>query len=302
MINYHMDPFTLDVRARADDVAATDFYTRPVVHLSITRALALVGALSEPEDMGLSLHHLHRLIHIILFTDYLSLASGTDSLHEAIAARLPVRLESPAVGLLEEGGRITGVELENERIPADHVVVATTPSAAASLIPPDWNPEREFLSGIKIPSFTLPTFFLDRPLEKNVWSYLLHQHNRKISYLTDAAQKNPEMVPSGKAVIQPWVCYPHSAELAGCSDEDIIKLCTDELEDIFPGFGSWIEEVHITRHPYGVPFHSVGHVQKACDFMKRMDRRKVSFCGDYFSGGYVESALWSAERAAKVFG
>ena len=148
----------------------------------------------------------------------------------------------------------------------------------------------------------MPTFFLDRPLEKNVWSYLLHQHDRKISYVTDAAQKNPAMVPSGKAVIQPWICYPHSAEISSYTDDEITNLCINELEDVFPGFGSWIEDVHITRHEFGVPFHSTGHVKAACEFMKNMDQRKVSFCGDYLSGGYMESALWSAERAVKVFG
>ena len=110
------------------------------------------------------------------------------------------------------------------------------------------------------------------------------------------------MVPSGNSIIQPWICYPHSVELEKYSDDEVIALCVDEIEDIFPGFSSWIVDVHITRHPYGVPFHSTGHVQKAVNFMRNMDIKKVSFCGDYLSGGYMESALWSAERAAKVFG
>ena len=303
-IQYYMDPFALNARAVADDIHAVTEYTNPVIHQSIIRPLTQVGVLSEPEMLDLSLHHLNRLIHIVLFTNYYSLASGTASLHEALAARQHIRLDSPVCGLVEEERTLIGVELEgtNEIIKADHIVIATTAPVAAKLIPAEWELENEFLSGIKIPAFSLPTFFLDRPLEKNVWSYLLHQHNKKISYITDASRKNPQMVPSGNSVIQPWICYPHSAEIYNYTDDEVTSLCIAEIEEIFPGFGSWIEDVHITRHQYGIPFHSTGHVKKSVEFMRNMDRRKISFCGDYLSGGYMESALWSAERAAKVFG
>ncbi|NNE37794.1 MAG: hypothetical protein HKN08_05765, partial [Gammaproteobacteria bacterium] len=132
--------------------------------------------------------------------------------------------------------------------------------------------------------------------------FLFHQLDGPISYITDAGQKNTDMVPSGKSIIQPWVCYPESAKLVAMSDDEITGLCISELENVFPEISGWIEHIHMTRHPYGVPFHSTGHVRRACDFMHAMDRRKISFCGDYFSGGYMESALWSAERAAKMFG
>ncbi|MGY8815242.1 MAG: NAD(P)/FAD-dependent oxidoreductase [Gammaproteobacteria bacterium] len=302
LLKYKLDPFILDSRAKLDNKNAVESIQNSLIYQSIMRPLAQVGSLSEPDEMEMSLHHLHRLIHIVLFTDYLSLSGGTLSLHETMANRLQVKLETPVIGLVEESDKICGVMLENENLSADHVVIATTAPVAATLIPKEWTEDYNFLLNIKVPSFSLPTFFLDRPLEKNVWSYLLHQHNRKISYLTDAAQKNPGMVPSGNSIIQPWICYPHSVELEKYSDDEVIALCVDEIEDIFPGFSSWIVDVHITRHPYGVPFHSTGHVQKAVNFMRNMDIKKVSFCGDYLSGGYMESALWSAERAAKVFG
>ena len=188
-----------------------------------------------------------------------------------------------------------------EVLKADHVVVATVPPVAWRLLPPGWRQEADFLAKVRIPAFTLPVFFLDRPLEKNVWSYLTHHlPGRKISYLTDASIKNPEMVPSGNAVIQPWICYPRSAELTDMPDDEVIALCTAEIDDLFPGFASWIEHVEVVRHPCGVPFHPVGHAERARSFLHAMDRRRLSFCGDYFSGGYLESALWSAERAAAV--
>lgn len=301
-IKYEMDPYALNYYAKADDINAVINNSNQAIYKSIIQPLTQVGALSEPEEMAVSLHHMHRLIHIILFTEYLSLTGGVSSLHKAMSKHISIALESPVLGLVEENGNLIGVQLENEVIKADHIVVATTPHVASKMVPESWGEAHKFLNEINIPQFSLPTFFLDRPIETGVWSFLLHQHEGMISYLTDASQKNKEMVPSGKSIIQPWVCYPQSATLAAMSDDDITSCCINEIETIFPGFGSWIEHVHITRHPYGVPFHSTGHVKQACDFMHAMDKRKISFCGDYLSGGYMESALWSAERAAKVFG
>lgn len=304
LLRYPKEPYILRPETAADNINAVLANRSRVVLDSIIRPLAQVGALSEPDVMDLSQLQLYRLIRIVLFTDYMSLDEGTSSLHEALAARLHISYGTPVKHLAVEGKGIKGVVLEgsNTTMTADHIVIATTPLVAARLLPDEWQDEKGFLSSIRIPSFALPSFFLDRPLDRRVWSYLLHQRGGRISYLTDAASKNPAMVPSGNSVIQPWVCYPHSAEFEAMDDDAVTRYCIDEIEDVFPGFESWIEHVHITRHPFGVPFHSTGHSARARGFLEQADRRGISFCGDYFSGGYMESALWSAERAAKVFG
>jgi predicted NAD/FAD-dependent oxidoreductase len=52
-----------------------------------------------------------------------------------------------------------------------------------------------------------------------------------------------------------------------------------------------------------VPLHTVGHQQRTVDFLRSAEtRRGVSFCGDYMTGGFMEAALWSAERAAARIG
>lgn len=304
LLKYPVNVFGLDSRKASADLLAAG-HSPAVVNESIIRPLAQVGCLSEPDAMDLSMDHLMRLIHIVLYTNYLSLDGGTASLHAALASRLRVRYGVPVGRLIEQGGHITGVELAgtHEGVSADHIVVATPPPVAATMLPDDWIEEKAFLSSIRIPAFALPTFFLDRPLEKNVWSYLLHRWpGGKIRFLTDASRKNPAMVPSGKSVIQPWICYPDSAGLAGMADAEIVSMCMQEIEQVFAGFSGWVEHVHITRHPYGVPFHSIGHIRRALAFRKATDPRRISFCGDYLSGGYMESALWSAERAATMYG
>ena len=55
----------------------------------------------------------------------------------------------------------------------------------------------------------------------------------------------------------------------------------------------------LVSHACAVPLHPLGHQRRTLAFLRLADARKgVSFCGDYLSGGFMEAALWSAERAA----
>lgn len=305
LLDLPFDAFGLSSDSATDGVNGISLQSNRLVVNSIIRPLSLAGTLTEPDFKNVSQYHVTRLIRIILLTDYLSLAGGITSLHRALAARLTVRLGTSATGLLIEGKKVIGVSAgeKGEAFKADHVVIAVPPGIAAQLLPVEWREEREFLNGIVMPSFVLPTFFLDRPVNKQVWSYLVHNRTGlKTKFITDAFAKNPAMVKSGKSALQPWICYPESAALQGVSDESVVRLCMDELELLFPGFTGWVKDIAVTRHPYGVPFHPPGHNRAARAFLANVDSRGLSFCGDYLSGGYMESALWSACRAADKFG
>lgn len=299
-----MSTFALEPQPALDETPALEVLDRELVELMV-RPLTLAGAITEPEPTNLSMLHVLRLIRIIVLTDYLTLPRGIASLHEALARRLRVELESPVKRLVEGArGRIVGVELESGEVrTADHVVVATTAGRAAALLPGDWRDERAFLEGIVTPPFVFPTFFLDRPLEKGVWSWVSQMgKGGRVSIMIDALRKSPLTVTSGKSVLLAWPCYPASADLVGLSDDEVVDACRRELDEYFPGFSSWIEETHVTRHAHAVPFHPVGHQGRALRFLAQTDRRGVSFAGDYLSGGYLEPALWSAERAAAIHG
>lgn len=306
-LRHGIDPFALEEgRDEIDATPALQHFGHPVLNEFALRPLTLAGAITEPEPAAPSVLHAIRLIRIIVFTDYLTLPDGIASFHAALADRLDVHRGAPVRRLLVDHDIVRGVELDGtgETLTADHVVVATTPPAALTFIPDDWTAEREFLKSVTIPPFVFPSFFLDRPLEKNVWSYVVQAGKPfKTSLILDAAQKSPRMVQSGKSVLQPWACYPNALGLIDKSDDEIIDFFRRELEELMPGFSSWIEEAHVTRHPFAVPFHPAGHQKRALEFLANADKRKgVSFCGDYLSGGYLEPALWSAERAAVRFG
>jgi len=304
LVHMPWDAFSANNAPQSDLTPAYQDNLSPGLINSIIRPLSLVGALSEPDAMEISELHMLRLIRIFLLTKYHVLSGGIASLHEELAKRLNVKREMPVSHIVLESNNITGVAIAgSEKVfKADHIVVATSADIACNLIPDDWHEEKAFLASVKAPEFALPTFYLDRPLQENVWSYMLHHNNNGlISYLTDASQKNPEMAQSSSAIIQAWICYPKSILVIGKTENEILTLCINEIEKYFPGFSSWIDHATITHHKTSVPFHSVGHQNRALKFLDEMDRKKISFCGDYFSGGFMESALWSAERAASRF-
>jgi protoporphyrinogen oxidase len=305
VLRHRRNPFALNYPPRLDAANAWQELKSPFIREFVLRPLLLAGALTEPSAAEPSLAHVLRLFRIVVMTNYHVLPGGVASLAGALAQRLPVRFGSGVQRLLLDGGTVTGVELagSGEALRADHVVVAVPPPVALKLLPPDWNAERQYLSRITIPPFGLVSLFIDRPLDRRVWSFMLPQRPGGASFVTDALRKAPAMVPSGKSVLQAWTCYPASQGFAARSDSEIIADCRADLETYFPGLSGMIEEAHVTRHPYAVPFHPVGHQSRTLEFLRAADARKgVSFCGDYMSGGFMEAALWSAERAAQRHG
>lgn len=295
------DPFTPDYAARFDTIDAWSRLNDPFLRDFLMRPLLLAGALAEPSAAAPSLAHLLRLFRIVVMSDYLVLPGGVASLTAALAQRLRVRFDCPAAQLLVNGGAVTGVALaDGTTLRADHVVVAVPPPAALALLPPEWIAERQYLAGITIPPFGLVSFFLDRPVDPRVWSYMLPQRPDGVAFVTDALRKAPAMAPSGRSVLQAWTCYPASHGFAARSDVELVDHCRRDLETYFPGLSGWIEEAQVTRHPCAVPLFPPGHQARTLDFLRSADARKgVSFCGDYMSGGFMEAALWSAERAAR---
>ena len=292
------DPFALGYSARADGIDAWDELRDPFLRNFVLRPLVLAGMLAEPAAARPSLAHVLRLFRMVVLTDYLVLPGGMASLAHALAQRLRISYGTPVTRLVLEDDAVTGVELASgDVLRADHVVVAVPPAAASPLLPQDWNAERNYLDGITAPPFSLVSLFLDRPLDPRVWSYMLPEGG-SIGFVTDAARKSPSMAPSGNSVLQAWSCYSPSREPGAQSDADVIARTRQEMETFFPGVSNWIEEAHVTRHPYAVPFHSAGHQARTIEFLRSADTRKgVSFCGDFMTGGFMEAALWSAERA-----
>ena len=305
LLRHPIAPYALAGDAGLDGTSAYAAVTEPFEREYNARTMIAAGALVEPDHVEVSYLQLIRLMRIIVMTDYLTADRGIASLHEALAARLLVHYGRAAAGLLERDGRIAGVRLEEgAEVAADHVVLAVPAADAAALLPADWTEERAFLEGVVHPPAILVTLFLDAPLEPGVWAYVFPAPtDRLVSFCVDGAEKNPAMVPSRRAALQAWLCHPAASRVYGWSDEALIAAVRDELAPVFGDLGARIEHGHIRRISRAVPQALPGHDAASARFLDRIDRRGgLSVCGDVFTGGYMESALWSVERAVARIG
>jgi protoporphyrinogen oxidase len=302
MLRHPIDPYAPTAYAGADRVSAQAVITDPFEREFTLRTLIAAGALVEPDGAPGFEHaylHLIRLMRIVLMTEYLVLDEGIGALHEALAARLDIAYGTPAARVLWDG-RVRGVALSGGgTIKASHVVLAVPPHRAGALLPPDWQAERQFLLDIPHPPAVIVTLFLDRALQPGVWSYVMRPNpERLVSFCVDAAQKAPGMVPSGRAALQAWICWPASGRVADLSDAALIEAVMAELRENFPDIDGWVSSSHVMRHAQAVPQSTPGHARRVAAFLDAIHTRQgLAVCGDFLSGGYLESALASAELA-----
>lgn len=304
MVRHPINPYGVGDYDQIDALSAKEMIPNSFEWEYNARALISVGSLVEPDQMEEKQSYLQvlRLMRIIVPTNYLSLNLGMTAFHEALAAKLIVHYDTPVASVMISGDRVGGIITDDgKEVEADHTILAAPPKATAEIIPDEWEREQDFLQSISHPPVMIVSLFLDRPLEAKVWSYVMREDPTKVvAFCVDAALKNPNMAPSGKAALQAWICYPACEKLAPLSDDEVVSTVVSELEVHFPDLKAMIEHTHVQRHAQSVPQAKPGHNAAARAFLKRVEQRKgIEFCGDYFSGGYLECALWSSERAVE---
>lgn len=297
---HRINVFGLSPSTSLDNTSALDNSPTPFVKDYIARMLILIGGLSEPALHNVSALQKLRLIRIILMTDYVTLHGGTATLHHALAQQVNVRLNTKIRSIsLDQHDNVKGIIAEDNRtINADHIIIATQAPHAATLVPTTWTHEKAFLSNINMPPALIVSLYLNCELEKDVWTYMTPIENEGlVTFVVDAQQKSPANTPSGKATLQAWILHPQASDIIEKDDNSIVNAVLEDLSGYLPNLASQLEDSHITRHTHAVPQSPVGHNQQAIDFFDAVDQRQsISFCGDYFTGGYMECALWSVDR------
>jgi protoporphyrinogen oxidase len=267
-----------------------DFVLRPMMH-----------AMTNTRVEETNLYHVINSLRLRLTTKIFSLRTGNVTLCEQLAAALPVQLGAPVEQILTSRGRVDGVVLADGRaLKARHVIVATTIGAAAKITPDEFGPAKAFLSGFTSSPMPLAMFFLDRPLEKEAYSFMGHPHREAIFNMAlNHARKTPFLVPSGKAIISAWPAYPNTERMIAKSDEEIIAQALKDIDAFFPGVAGQVEEARVMRHNWAVARYTRGAHKRIIDFKAYAKSLKgLSFAGNDYDGVHMESAVRSGQRAA----
>jgi protoporphyrinogen oxidase len=264
----------------------------------VVRPVCFGETVAYPEHTSLY-HYLHQL-RLTLYTRFVALTGGVSSLTDALARRVSVRYETPVRAVIWEGERVSGVELEDgTACGADHVLVATTPEAAARILPDDLDEQRGFLASFPRTPIPLPIFFLDRPLNPEVCFYFGDPSvDRYFNVAVDQTARVPEMVPSGKAIVSAWSAYPRTEELIRQPDDRLIDAALGDMEKLLPGFSGWVDDVALVRHGWGNAIYPPGQYQEVIDFRSKAEALEgISFVGSAYGGVHMEAAILTAKRA-----
>jgi protoporphyrinogen oxidase len=291
-------------RPEYDNAELKELFTAPSESRlkGLVHAICLASNLSEPEWM--SLYHFIQLLRIDLFTHYSVLSGGTASLTDGLANGLVVRCGAPVRQLVMEGGRVVGVQMEEDGsvVKAGHLIMAAAAPSVARMLPDELREQRDFFESVIQAPLPMPVFFLDRPVNKDVWAYFNEPTVRRtFSFAVDASVKCAPMVPSGKGVVSAWSCYPHTLDLVDRPDEEIAKKALEDLELMIPGISGWVEEARVFWHKEaGMGHYPTGSYRRVLEFKeKARDLKGISFVSDIFGGCFMEAAMASADEAVK---
>jgi hypothetical protein len=291
-------------RPELDNTELIDFFQDPseLRLRGLFSAISLASNLSEPEYM--SLYHFIQLLRIDLFTHYSVLEGGNATLADELAKTLDVKYNSPVSQLVMEKDRVVGVQMQEDGSvkKADHVIVAAAAASVGRLLPDELKEQRDFFEGVLQEPLAMPVFFLDRPVDKDVWAYFNEPTVKKtFSQAVDGAVKCPAMVPSGKGIVTAWSCYPNSLELIDRPDDEIIRKALDDLEQMIPGISGWVDKAEVFWHKEaGMGHYPTGMYRKVIDFKKEAkDLKGVSFVSDILGGCFMEAAMASADEAVQ---
>jgi protoporphyrinogen oxidase len=291
-------------RPELDNASLTELFNRPqdLRLKGLFNAISLASNMSESEWMNV--YHFLQLLRIDLFTQYSVLAGGNAVLLEELAKTLDVKCDSPVRQLVMEKGRVVGVQMEKDGSvkKADHVIVAAAAPSIGRLLPDELSEQREFFDSVVQAPLPMPVFFLDRPVNKDIWAYFNKPTVKKtFSFAVDASVKCPAMVPSGKSIVSAWSCYPHTLDLVDRPDEEIIEKALKDVEVMIPGISGWVDEAQVFWHKEaGMGHYPPGSYKKVLDFKEgARDLKGVSFVCDILGGCFMEAAMASADEAVK---
>ena len=238
-----------------------------------------------------------------------ALTGGMAQLTDAVAKRLSIRYQSPVKKVLMEKGKVVGIELvkNNEKIFADHVVLAAEPPEAAKLLPDELEIQRTFYQKVVPTKRTMPIFFMNSTLDNKYQGCFAHLNKpslrQDVTYIFNHTVKSPWMVPSGKTILAAWFGVRAREDWFDKSDEEIIKKSILEMERMIPGFSEKIEHAEVIRYPYVETEYEPGAHKRVLDVVESMkDLQGISFVGGVFGGCFIEAAAISAEDAVEAIG
>jgi len=235
----------------------------------------------------------------------LTLARGNDSLAQAMAARLDVKLESPVQAIETSADGVT-LRLPGETIRANHVVLAATAPVASRLYAAGDELERKLMATAYAPvvkvGLATSRNWSDNAGLKDVWGMMIPRSDRqKIVSVTIESAKDPRRVPRGDEMLNLFLTADEAERMMDRPDDDIVAAVASDIERLFPGAIAAKRFARVVRWREGLPKSPVGRARNLAEYRRSRPRDcRVLLAGDYMGMPWLESAIetgtWAASR------
>jgi oxygen-dependent protoporphyrinogen oxidase len=235
----------------------------------------------------------------------MTVEGGIGRIPHALAARLDVRLGSPAVRLeLGEGGVSVGTPAGE--LDADYAVVSAPAHVARELLGAGaTTAEAELLGCGYSPTINVciglsDGYRLPRAL-RDVYGFLVPAREREhVAAVSIERNKSADRVRRGELIVV-LLSGDAAERLLGESDADVLAKVIPEVERYLPRLGEAVTMTHLIRWPAAEPRSPVGRARAVAAYRHAPGRnRRVLLAGDYVSLPWTDGAADSGEWAARA--
>ncbi len=236
-----------------------------------------------------------------------SFINGMGTLPKAIAKYLgdSVILNAKAKSIKKDKEAFT-VEFEKDgkiESLSSKIIIISTPAYVASELVNELSMEvSQSLRQIYYPPVAEVVFGYKKEMvgvEPDGFGFLIpEKENRKILGTLWSSTIFPKRAPEGYVELTTFVGGTRQPEFALKSDDELIKIVSDELKKIMKVFGE-PEFVWISKWEKAIPQYNVGHLRIMAlidEFEKQ--NQGIYFCANYRGGIAVGDCLMSAEKTA----
>ena len=221
-----------------------------------------------------------------------------------LAEKVKVCLATPALAI-DTGGSNVRVKTPTGSLQADHVVLATTASAARQLYAPGHDVEERLLhtgysASINI-SFAIGEGLSTAKVPKDIYGLLVPRRERQvIAAIGIESRKCRRDVPRGE-LLNVMLSGSAGSRLTRATEAQVLAEVLPELRRYFPGIDGGIEFAHFSRWPQAEPCSPVGRSRDLRHYRRLWHPgMKVVLAGDYMGIPCTEGAAESGQWAAKA--
>lgn len=257
----------------------------------------------SPEQAS-SIHALMLLSFMFKKSKVVSLRNGMDSLPEALANHVEVKLNCCIHSVETLTTNQVKIKSDDGVFYADKVILAV-PSEIGKKIFVNPNQiesvmlQENYNSTINVGIVTDDQWSLPKTL-RNIYGILLpHCERQRIAAVGIESNKLADRVQQGE-LLNVMFDSMSAANLLSLSDDAIVKLTIDELEKYFPGIRQAMRLSHVMRWQYAEPISTMGKSKKINDYKSSLNSSSnVILIGDYMSFPYTDGAAFTGKWAAE---